>query len=381
MPIMKRKKIKTVREILQVLDQQAPLGCAEEWDNVGLLVGDLKWETEGAIVSVDLTQEAVDLAVKKGYRLIVNHHPCIFPRSGGLSQIVAGSPIFSALENGIAVAAYHTNFDQCALEVVEKVSEGLKVDVKGRLIEKPNRALKKLVVYVPTPQLESLTEALFEAGAGHVGNYDSCSFSSDGFGTFRGGESTQPALGKPGEFERVQESRLEVIFPKGLQSQVLRALKENHPYEEVAYDLYSPEQKASGLGVSRGLGYGFWGEFRVPRAFSDLAKDVKNIFGIQGFWITNPAPSQVSRIGFVAGKGASFLDAAAAAQCDVLITGEAGYHSSLMASRKGVSVMELGHRESERFFIQVMRDWLSAEGLQVIEVHTPTQQIWSGGIT
>ena len=378
---MKQKKMKTVREILQALDHKAPLGCSEEWDNVGLLAGDPDWSTEGAVVSVDLTEETIRLALEKGYRLIVNHHPCIFPRSGGLAKVVAGSPIFAALEKGIAVAAYHTNFDQCSLEVVERVSKGLGLEVRGRLIEKPNRALKKLIVYVPTSHHQTLLHALFEAGAGHVGNYDSCSFSTEGFGTFRGGDSSQPFLGQSGVLERVQESRLEVVFPQGLQSQVLKALRASHPYEEIAYDLYSPEQRVSGLGVSRGLGYGFWGEFRTPKAFSDVAKDVKNMFGIQGFWITNPAPAQVSKIGFVAGKGASFLDAAAAAQCDLFITGEAGYHSSFKASQKGVSVMELGHRESERFFIHVMRDWLASEGLQVIEVHTPTQQIWSGGIT
>ena len=377
--MMKKKKLKSVKEILQALDQRAPQECAEDWDNVGLLAGDPNWETQGAVVCVDLTEEAIRLAVQKGYRLIVNHHPCIFPRSRGLSRILPQHLVFSALQQGIAVAAYHTNFDQCALEVVDLIAHGLGLQVKGRLMDRSVGAVKKLVVYVPSSYLQVVRDAVLAAGAGHIGNYDSCSFHSEGEGSFRGGEGSDPFIGRPGALERVKESRLEVVFPKGLQTQVLHALSRAHPYEEIAFDLYPVEQKIAHSGVVRGLGYGFWGEFKNPKLFSDVVKGVRNLFGIQGFLMTHPAPKKVSRIGFVAGKGSSFLDAAAAVQCDLFITGEAGYHSSLMGARKGVSVMELGHRESERFFLQVMKKWLSQEGLKVVEVHTPTQQIWSGG--
>jgi len=377
--MMNRQKFKSVKDVLQVIEQRAPQGCAEEWDNVGLLAGDPNWKTHGAVVCVDLTEEAIRLAEKRGYRLIVNHHPCIFPKGKGLSQILPQDLVFTALQKGIAVAACHTNFDQCAIEVIDLLAQGLGLQVRGRLIEKPSRVLKKCVVYVPLSHLTQVRGALLEAGAGQVGQYDLCSFYSEGEGTFRGKEGCQPYLGEVGEFESVKEARLEVVFPKGLQAQILKALKSSHPYEEVAYDLYSLDQRSSSLGVVRGLGYGFWGEFKKPKPFSDVARGVRNLFGINGFWMTHPAPKKVLRIGFVAGKGASFLEAAAAAQCDLFITGEAGYHSVLMGARKGVSVMELGHRESERFFLHVMGNWLSAEGLKVAEVHTPTQQIWSGG--
>jgi putative NIF3 family GTP cyclohydrolase 1 type 2 len=180
--------------------------------------------------------------------------------------------------------------------------------------------------------------------------------------------------------EQVQEFRLETVFPAGFRDIILSALFEAHPYEEVAYDLYSVEQPLKGRkGLVRGLGYGFWGDFPAPRLFSDLAKDVKNLFNIHGFWITSPIPPAISRVGFVAGKGASFVEAASYLGCDLLITGETGYHPALSGLRKGVAVMELGHRESERFFIKTMRRWLFNLGLQVTEAQMPTQEIWSGG--
>ncbi len=370
---------KSIADILRALAEKAPLGTAEEWDNVGLLVGDPQQKTKGAVVSVDLTFESIELAIQRGYSLIVNHHPCIFPKQRGISKIVAGTPIFEAIRKGIAVAAYHSNFDQCALEVVQSISNGLGIQAKGRLIEKAHHSLMKLVTFVPMNDLEKVRTALIEAGAGHVGNYDSCTFSSQGEGTFRGGVDTHPTIGSAGQFEKVAEARLETVFPRGLQNLVVQALKKAHPYEEVAYDLYSVEQSASQQGIVKGMGYGFWGEFPMSKPFSDFANDVKRLFNIHGFWITSPTPSTVKRVGFAAGKGASFVDAASSVQCDVFVTGEAGYHAALGGSRRGMAVMELGHRESERFFIKTMKDWLSCLGLEIEECETPTQIICSGG--
>jgi dinuclear metal center YbgI/SA1388 family protein len=369
----------TLSNIIAGLNVKAPLGTAESWDNVGLILGDPNWETEGVVVSTDLTSEAIELAVQNKFKLIVTHHPCIFPKSRGMNRIISGSLVFEAIQKGIAVAAYHTNFDQCALEVVDLITQGLGLKPKGRLIDPSESALLKLVVFVPESHLEELRAELCKAGAGQIGNYDLCTFGVQGQGTFRGSESTQPFIGKPGKLERAQEIRLETILPKALKAQVLNALFKFHPYEEVAYDLYPLEQAAKGQGLISGLGYGFWGEFHSPKPFSDVAKDVKSLFNIHGFWITSPTPSHVTRVGFVAGKGSSFLEAAHSVECDLYITGEVGYHNALSGSRRGLAVMELGHRESERFFGTVMKNWLSGMSLRFVETQMPTQQIWSGG--
>ncbi len=368
-----------IQQILQILENLAPAGTAESWDNVGLLAGDPKWKTSGAVVSIDLTEEALKLAKDEKYRLIVTHHPCIFPKHKGLSRLTTQHLAVRALTEGVAVVSCHTNFDQCALEVVREVSEGLGVKPMGRLIESGETELLKLVVFVPEKHLDPVRQALSQAGAGQIGNYDSCTFATRGEGTFRGKDGSKPFLGKPGKLEKAQEFRLETIFPKGLQQSILQTLRETHPYEEIAYDLYPVEQEPVSKGISRGLGYGFFGDFPQALPFSEVAQCVKELFRIDGFWITEKTPSKISRIGYVAGKGASFVASAASAGCDLLITGEVGYHSALEGTRRKMGVMEIGHRESERFFLSTMAEWLSDAGLKTVELNEPTQRIWQGG--
>ena len=373
----------SIQDVMHALEAKAPPRCSESWDNVGLLAGRPQSEIRSAVVCIDLSQKALDLAIAKGANLIINHHPCIFPKSKGLSRVVesasnpSSSLVYRALEHGISVAAFHTNFDQCALEVVRAVSHGLKVEPQGRLIDHEEGSLSKLIAYVPHSHLEQVRTAVTEAGAGHIGNYDSCSFSSSGEGTFRGGKNTHPFLGKPGNLEKVKEFRLETVFPSGLEREIVKALMVAHPYEEVAYDVYRLKQSPSSLGLVRGLGYGFWGEYSRARPFSDVAKDVRKLFSVDGFWLTQPAPSRVKKIAFVAGKGASFTSAAIAEGCDLFITGEAGYHVALDAKRRGMAVIELGHTESERFFLTTMEGWLAELGVKSYPVIDPTQKIWS----
>ncbi len=383
--IRKSSPTQTVEKIIQTLDRLAPPGTAERWDNVGLLVGNSQCKTRGAVLSIDLTQNALDLAIEHDFHLVITHHPCIFPKERGLSQLVwknendsLSSLIAKATTSGIAVITCHTNFDQCALEVTKVVSQGLGLTAQGRLLDDPGESLLKLVVFVPATHLEPVRTALCEAGAGHIGHYDFCTFSSPGEGSFRGGIKTQPFFGKPGKFEKTQEIRLETIIPQGLKRPIIQALLRVHPYEEVAYDLYPLKQTPVSLGLTWGLGYGFWGEFAQPKPFSDLAQDVKTLFKLDGFWITNPVPRQVRRLAFVAGKGTSFIGAALKAHCDLFITGEAGYHPAVEAQRQGMTVLELGHQQSERFFLSTMKHWLSQAGLESVEQDLETQKIWRG---
>jgi dinuclear metal center YbgI/SA1388 family protein len=384
-----KNQIRTVKEVMKALSALAPLQCSESWDNVGLLVGRAQSKVKSAVVCIDFTEKALDVAVKKGANLIINHHPCIFPVSKGLSKVVddesaaSSALIHRASRLGISVAAYHTNFDQCALEVVKTVSHGLGVMPRGRLLDHPVGSLTKLVVFVPTSHVETVQLALSKAGAGHIGNYDSCTFGAEGKGTFRGSKDTRPFLGKSGQLTKVPEVRLETILPVGLEKEVLKALFEAHPYEEVAYDLYAVKQAPASLGIVRGLGYGFWGEYSRARPFSDVCKDVRKLFNVEGFWLAEPnlahagrgGTSSIKKLAFVAGKGTSFMKSALAMGCDLFITGEAGYHAVLDAKRKGMGVIELGHRESERFFVTTMEGWLSDLGIRSYAVDDVTQKI------
>lgn len=371
-------------QLLSALEKRVPSGASEKWDNVGLLAGDPRWRTRRAVVSIDLTEDAIRLARRSRAGLIVCHHPCIFPASRGWTRFVpspgAQELVFECVRRRIAVAVFHTSFDRCALEVVETVSRGLGVVPRGRLHEKPDGALLKLSVFVPVSHLEQVRRAVCDAGAGVIGDYDQCAFFVEGTGTFRGSAGTRPFLGKPGALEIVREARLETILPRGLQGGVLAALRRAHPYEEIAYDLYPVEQAPTPQGLVRGLGYGFWGEFPRPKSFSELAQSVKRLFAVSEFWVSQPVPGRVKRIAFAAGKGADFIASAASSGCEVMITGEAGYHGMLDGARRGMAVVELGHRESERFFLRTMEGWLRAEGLGVGISDRPTQALWTAKI-
>jgi dinuclear metal center YbgI/SA1388 family protein len=360
-----------VRDILKLIEQKTPAATAESWDNVGLLSGDPDWTTPGAVVSIDLTREAIELAKSKGYRLIVNHHPAIFPRQKGLARVTPDSLVFEAIREGIAVIATHTNFDQCALEVVESVSSGLGVVPLGRLHEKSSGQLLKLAVFVPEDHVDAVRNSICEAGAGQIGQYDICTFQTAGQGTFRGAEGTHPFLGKPGQLERGQEVKLETILPRGLQKPVIKALLDAHPYEEVAFDLFPVEQGAAEKGLVRGLGYGFWGELKSPAPLSVVTAQVRKLFQVEGCLLTPArtagADPMIKRLGYVAGKGASFAHAARARGCDLFITGEAGYHLARELSGEGLSTLELGHPESELFFHSTVMGWLAGLGLHVSE--------------
>jgi putative NIF3 family GTP cyclohydrolase 1 type 2 len=182
--------------------------------------------------------------------------------------------------------------------------------------------------------------------------------------------------------------RLETILPRGLEKVVLRAMRDAHPYEEVAYDIYPVEQAPAAIGLAKGVGYGFWGDYASPKPFSEVVKGVKTVFQANGFQLTDPAPRFVQRIAFAAGKGASFVESAADSGCDLLITGEAGYHEAIGVSKyRGgrklksksnsvpMAVLELGHRESECFFSTVMGRWISEAGLKAVPMDVRTQRI------
>ncbi len=370
----------TLASILYEIEMRTPPETAEKWDNVGLLVGNTRGTVNGAVISIDLTEEAVETAKRLGYSLIVNHHPCIFPKQKGASRVTSSGPsklIYEAARAGISVISTHTNFDKCALEVPELVSKALGFKPVGRLFDGEETVLTKLVVFVPKSHLEKVRDALTAAGAGMIGRYDSCSFSVEGEGTFRGGKGTKPFICREGKLERAREVRLETIFPKGLKRQVLQALRSSHPYEEIAYDLYRVEQEPSKLGLVSGLGYGVYGDLPKSVPYAEFVKRVKKTFKIKGFLQTEPAPKRLKRIGFVAGKGASFVGSARSVGCDLFITGEAGYHVAREAALTGLGVLEVGHRESEIFFLETVQSWFREWKVKTRVLNTPVQSFRS----
>ncbi|MCM0607029.1 MAG: Nif3-like dinuclear metal center hexameric protein [Xanthomonadaceae bacterium] len=370
-----------VQELLTRFEQKAPFGTAEDWDPVGLLVGDPKKEITGVVVSVDLSRSSFDLAVKSDANVIVNHHPCIFPKQSGISRLVPGRSddmttlMFEAVQKGIQIIALHTNFDRCAMEVVQKITAELGAKPVGRLVDSSTELLK-LVIYVPETHIEKVRDAIHASGAGVIGNYDQCSFSVSGEGRFRGLDGSNPFLGKPGVTEKAKEVRLETVLPAGLKKQVLKAMHDTHPYEEVAYDLYALEQKIKDTAQAPGLGYGFVADLPAKIPFTEFTAKIKSTFEVQGFYSTPAEPGSVKRIGYVPGKGSSFINNALSQGCDVFVTGEVGYHLATSMSCKGLTVIELGHRHSEIYFPRVVSEWCESFGLKTHLEEAPTQKIW-----
>lgn len=377
MPKSRRKSApaQTVGQVTDLIEKRTPVAGAEKWDNVGLLVGDPKKKVTGAVISIDLTAASIAEAERLGYSLIVNHHPCIFKGLSRVTRSGSSSLVFEAARRGISVVSSHTNFDRFALEAPLAAASALGVQVIGRLHDEDEPPFIKLVVFVPVSHAERVRDAVCAVGAGQIGKYDSCSFSSQGEGTFRGGEGTKPFLGKKGRLETAKEVRLETIFPRALKKSVLRALKESHPYEEIAYDLYRVEQGASSVGVVSGLGYGFYGDFKTALSFAEFSKHVKTVFDVDGFWASEPAPKKIKRIGFVAGKGASFVSAAERARCDLFLTGEAGYHVVREAAERGMAIVEIGHTESELFFLKTVASWMKEWKIPSKSLRTKQQKI------
>ena len=373
-----------IHQLIEVIEMRIPTACAESWDSVGLICGDPAQALKGVVIGVDLTEALFASALKKKANLIIIHHPPLFPKGRGITKLVKGKDsdlntiLLKAFEAKISVYVAHTNFDRCALDGMIALSDDLGAVATARVWEAPEEGetlLKKLVTYIPTEHYEKVRDALYAVGCGHIGNYDSCGFATAGFGNFRPLDGPNPVQGKVGKFEQVEEIRMETIFVSGMEGIVIDTLKHVHPYEEIAYDIYAVEQSPVMKGLVWGLGYGFVAELKKPVSYAEFVKRVKKIFQVKAFLTHQQEPKMVRKIAFTPGKGSSFVRSVGKHKVDVYITGEVGYHGSLEAARSGVNVMELGHRESERYFLKTIATWCEEWELPYSVLDERTQKI------
>lgn len=381
---MSKKETLKIKELIEVIETRIPTASAESWDAVGLVCGNPNVNLKGVMIGVDLTEALLESALKKKANLIVIHHPPLFPKGRGITKLVKGKSsdlstiLMNAYDENICVYVAHTNFDRCALDGMYQLARDLGGEPMARVWEDPKDdapLLRKLVTFVPAEHFEKVREALSEVGCGHIGNYDSCTFAAAGLGTFKGLAGSSPKIGKVNQLEQVEEIRLETIFVDGMEGIVLDALKHAHPYEEVAYDIYKVEQSPVMKGVVWGLGYGFVAELAKPVKYADFVKRVKKVFQVGPFLTNQLAPKTVRKIAFTPGKGSSFVRSVGKHKVDVYITGEVGYHGSLEAARAGVNVMELGHRESEHYFLKTIASWCQEWSIRYSVLDERTQKV------
>lgn len=340
-----------IRNILSILDEMAPLAYAEDFDNVGLLVGDADTEATGILVCHDAPESVIDEAISKKCNLVVCFHPILF---SGLKKITGANyverSILKAIKNDIAIYAVHTALDNHKNGVNKIFCDALGL-VNTKILVPKKDFIRKLVTFAPTANADSVRKALFDAGAGKIGNYENCSFNSNGFGTYQGNEDSNPQVGQKHEFVSADETKIEVTFEKYLQSKILKALFTSHPYEEVAYEIYELKNEHQNIGL------GMIGELetaRTEREFLQLVSDAMQAEGIRHSEYRN---KNVKKIAVLGGSGSFAISAAKRAGADAFVTSDLKYHQFYEAENQ-LLLLDIGHFESERFTKNYMLDFL-----------------------
>lgn len=341
-----------LKEITTQLEKLAPLAYAEDFDNVGLLVGDANAEITKVLVTLDTTEEVMQEAIEKGANLVVSFHPIIF---SGMKKITGKNYVERvvklAIKNDINIYATHTALDNSEFGVNYQIAQQLNLKNTQILIPQKD-TLRHLVTYVPNESAEQVRDALFAAGAGSIGDYDNCSFNLEGTGTFRAGKDANPYVGEIGETHFEKETRISVIFNKHLQSQIINSLKENHPYEEVAYEILSLENSNQTIGI------GMAGELENEISEEDFFKYLKEKMNAEMIRHSKLLNKKIKKVAVLGGSGSFAIAAAKRAGADVFVTADLKYHHFFEAENQ-ILLADIGHYESEQFTKNLLTAYLS----------------------
>ncbi len=355
------------RDIITEIENFAPPAYQEDYDNSGLLTGDHNMDCTGVLFSLDCTEEIVEEAIQNKCNLIIAHHPILF---SGLKKITGSNyvqrTIIKALKNDIAIYACHTNIDHVENGVNKKISEKLGL-TETRILLPKQGLMRKLVTFVPASHHQQVLDALFAAGAGSIGNYDSCSFNAEGHGTFRGDESTSPFVGKPGKLSKEPEVRVETIFLSHQEKEVLKALRGAHPYEEIAFDIYALQNQHDRVGSGM---TGMLPAEMDERSFMEL---VKNKFAVKTIRHTALTGKKIKKVAVCGGSGRFLLKNAVAAGADVFITADFKYHEFFDVEGR-LLLLDIGHYESEQFtpeiFYEIIKKKFATFAIRLSKINT-----------
>ena len=339
----------TVKDILNCITEVAPLQWQESYDNAGLQVGYVNAEAHKALIALDVTEELMEEAVTKHCDLVISHHPLIFK---GLKHITPQSYIerivTKAIKHDIAIISMHTNLDNSYLGVSRVLAERLGLK-NLRILQPLEGQLRKVVVYAPLAAAEAVRRAMFEAGAGCIGNYDSCSFNAQGQGTFKANENAHPYVGEVGMVHFEDEVRIETVVPKHALNQVIAAMLKVHPYEEVAYDVFALENEFTQAGA------GVVGEFEVPMEEVDFLNLVAEKIASPCLRHSALTGRQVKKVALCGGSGSPFIADAIRNKADAYLTADIKYHDFFIPEGRFLLV-DGGHFETEQFTKQLLYD-------------------------
>ena len=340
-----------IGDIIYYLESLAHPALQEHYDNAGLLTGHHDWECTGVICTLDATEDVIKEAISKNCNLVVAHHPIIFK---GLKKINGNNyverTIITAIKNDIAIYAIHTNLDNISAGVNGKMASMLGL-TQTSILSPLEGSLRKLYTFVPLDKAPEVRQAIFDAGAGAIGNYTECSFNTEGTGTFKAGKGADPYTGTIGKQHQEKEIKIEVIFPSSLERQVVRALKDAHPYEEVAFDIVSL------VNANPQLGAGLVGELPEAEDERSFLNRVKLVFGVQLLRHTAFTGKTIKKVAICGGAGSFLISKALASGADAFVTADMKYHEFFDADRS-ILLADIGHFESEQFTTALLAELL-----------------------
>jgi dinuclear metal center YbgI/SA1388 family protein len=351
----------TARALADALDRVVPVILAEDWDNVGLLIGEDDWPADRVLLTIDLTDAVLREAIDAGVNAIVAYHPPIFRPLTQLNSATPASRLALRIAAAhIAVYSPHTALDAAPDGLTDWLAHGFgSGDVRALTAAEsiPESEQCKVVTFVPAEHVEAVRNGLASIGAGRIGKYELCSFEIAGRGSFRGMQGAKPRVGTAGHLEHVDEVRLEMVCPKAALGLAVKAIREFHPYEEPPIEFYAqlPRPNRHG-GAGRRL------VLDQPATLGELASRMKEHLGIANVWATTriDRTNSYKTIGLCAGAGSSLLDTAIAQGCELFFTGELRHHEALAATARGCAIMLAGHTNTERGYLLELRKRIAA---------------------
>lgn len=343
-----------VKDIIHLMERLAPLHYAESWDNVGLMVGSKQREVRNIITTLDVTPEVIDYAIRQNAQMIISHHPFIFKGLTSLNlDTTQGRMIEQLIKHDIVVYSAHTNLDIADGGLNDMLAARLGLAEVQGFVPTGADAVYTLTTYVPVDAADAVRYAMASAGAGSIGNYESCSFTTSGEGRFKGNDESNPVVGQRGALEVVSEEAIHVIVDRAKLSQVVQAMKEAHPYEEVAYEVVELKEP------SRKRALGRVGKLPEAMSFNEFRDYVQEALPQGNLRFGGVKKESIKTIALCSGGGASFIKQAAT--YDAYITGDVKYHDAQLAKELGLLIVDAGHFGTEEVVATGLRDYLQAE--------------------
>jgi len=344
--------------VVNIIEKLAPKKLACDWDNTGLMVGDFARGVDKILVALTVTEQVVDYAIENEYGMIVAHHPLIFKSIKSIrNDLPLGKIMYKAIKNDMVIYSAHTNLDVALGGVNDVLADALQLENVSVLKPTFSEGLKKIVVYTPRGFEDDVRNALFQAGAGHIGNYSHCSFNIDGYGTFKPLEGTKPFIGSIGNIERADEIRIETVVPENLVNKAIKAMLKVHPYEEVAYDVFPLDNKNFELGLGR------IGVLKNEMSLKELSDYVKKVLNAPYLRVVGNLSKPVHKVAVCGGAGSDFITTAKFLGADVYITGDVKYHDAVDAIAMDIAVIDAGHFATENLMIPKLAKYIAEQAV------------------